>query len=84
LLESLKNPDYPGNRKAAYTITHKEGESIRTLRWRYNRWGTQGEELYDHESDPHEFTNLANQASHSEVLNEMRTMLSDIRERSKK
>ena len=37
------------------------GRSIRTARWRYNDWGegAQGEELYDHYTDPKEFNNLA-------------------------
>ena len=36
-------------------------ESIRTERWRYTEWaeGEAGVELYDHESDPNEFTNRA-------------------------
>ena len=36
--------------------------SIRTQRWRYTEWGRngwQGLELYDHDNDPKEFTNLA-------------------------
>lgn len=37
------------------------GRSIRTERWRYTEWngGQSGAELYDHETDPNEFTNLA-------------------------
>ncbi|MCP4885652.1 MAG: sulfatase [Planctomycetaceae bacterium] len=37
------------------------GCSIRTERWRYNEWaeGAAGRELYDHQSDPMEFHNLA-------------------------
>ncbi len=37
------------------------GRSIRTERWRYTEWngGDSGAELYDHDNDPHEFTNLA-------------------------
>jgi iduronate 2-sulfatase len=37
------------------------GRSIRTDRYRYSDWaeGTAGVELYDHNTDPHEFTNLA-------------------------
>lgn len=37
------------------------GCSIRTERWRYTEWaeGEAGVELYDHESDPNEFTNRA-------------------------
>lgn len=37
------------------------GRSIRTHRYRYTEWaeGKQGVELYDHQSDPREFNNLA-------------------------
>jgi iduronate 2-sulfatase len=37
------------------------GYSLRTPRWRYTEWdeGREGRELYDHESDPTELTNLA-------------------------
>jgi len=37
------------------------GRSVRTNRWRYTIWddGQAGVELYDHDADPHEYTNLA-------------------------
>ncbi|MCB1086988.1 MAG: sulfatase [Verrucomicrobiae bacterium] len=37
------------------------GRSLRTEEWRYTEWngGESGVELYDHETDPHEFRNLA-------------------------
>ncbi|HEV2293715.1 MAG TPA: sulfatase [Tepidisphaeraceae bacterium] len=38
------------------------GYSVRTDRWRYTQWGrngAEGQELYDHENDPKELTNLA-------------------------
>jgi arylsulfatase A-like enzyme len=79
----LLNPAQLGSRKAAYTVTHKNGESIRTDRWRFNRWGETGEELYDHETDPHEFTNLATVPSQSEILDQMRALLTEIREQSR-
>ena len=66
----------------AYTITHQQGESVRTDRWRYNRWGKEGEELYDHERDPEEFTNLANKPEHAATLAEMRALLDGARKRS--
>jgi arylsulfatase A-like enzyme len=39
------------------------GYSLRTLRWRYTEWdeGNHGRELYDHERDPRELTNLADE-----------------------
>ena len=41
--------------------TQVMGRSIRTERWRYTEWneGESGVELYDHQTDPGEFTNLA-------------------------
>jgi iduronate 2-sulfatase len=53
------------------------GRSIRTDQYRYNSWGTNGEELYDHYADPHEYTNLANDLKYATVLSQMRTILSE-------
>jgi arylsulfatase A-like enzyme len=66
----------------AYTVTHQRGESVRTPRWRYNRWGEQGEELYDHDADPREFTNLARDPAHAGTLAELRASLEQARRRS--
>ncbi len=73
----LKNPESAGKKKMAYTVTRRPGESIRTDRYRYNSWGDQGEELYDHESDPNEFTNLVGSEQYSSVLEEMRQLLAE-------
>jgi uncharacterized sulfatase len=37
------------------------GRSVRTARWRYTEWagGEAGAELYDHDADPQEYSNLA-------------------------
>lgn len=46
------------------------GYSIRTERWRYTEWleGNAGRELYDHDSDPEEITNLADVEKHAETV----------------
>jgi iduronate 2-sulfatase len=44
------------------TVVHGKvmGRSVRTDRYRYTEWGDSNTaELYDHEVDIHEFTNLA-------------------------
>ena len=37
----------------------KQHSSLRTKKWRYVRYNTGDEELYDHEVDPYEWDNLA-------------------------
>lgn len=46
------------------------GRSIRTERWRYTEWneGKLGMELYDHATDPKEFTNLAQSPEAKKIL----------------
>lgn len=54
------------------------GRTVRTARWRCTEWdeGKNGLELYDHDTDPHEFTNLAYDPQYAAVLRELRTILS--------
>jgi arylsulfatase A-like enzyme len=49
------------------------GYSLRTPRWRYTEWdeSRQGRELYDHENDPQELTNLANSVDHEKIIAEL-------------
>ncbi|WP_146854174.1 sulfatase [Brevifollis gellanilyticus] len=57
------------------------GRTIRTARWRCTEWdaGKNGIELYDHDADPHEYTNLANDPKHAEVLKELRGRLAELK-----
>lgn len=54
------------------------GYSLRTPRWRYTEWGDGGRlgrELYDHETDPKELTNLANAPAHASTVKELAQQL---------
>lgn len=73
--------------KAAYTQTTRmvekkqiAGRSVRTERYRYIEWdeGRQGAELYDHQGDPGEITNLARSAAHAKVVEQMKQKLAEV------
>lgn len=53
------------------------GRSVRTARWRCTEWneGRDGLELYDHDADPREYTNLASEPRHAKTLSELRALL---------
>lgn len=46
--------------------------TVRDTRWRYIRYADGGEELYDHEKDPREWKNLANDPVYSNVIAELK------------
>jgi uncharacterized sulfatase len=86
LVPLLKNPAKSWDRPA-YTQVRRGntnnffmGYSVRTDRWRYTEWdgGTRGAELYDHENDPQEFTNLAPNAKYAKTVKQMRGLLQKI------
>ncbi|MCL5282233.1 MAG: DUF4976 domain-containing protein [Planctomycetes bacterium] len=67
----------------AYTQVQRgdgPGHSVRTERWRYTEWafGKKGRELYDHENDPQELHNLANDAKHADVVAQMKSLLKQV------
>ncbi len=79
LRKLLDNPKASHDRPA-YTQVWRggfPGHSVRTERWRYTEWdnGKKGLELYDHDADPMEYTNLAKDPVHEEVQKEMKALV---------
>jgi uncharacterized sulfatase len=86
----LDDPTKP-TKDAAFTMTTRDdspdqdhskvmsyqGRSVRTDRWRYTEWdgGKRGVELYDHDNDPHEWKNLANDPQYKNALRELQQAL---------
>jgi uncharacterized sulfatase len=67
-------------KQAAYTVVARGrgllARSVRTERYRYTEWGDEKTaELYDHETDPREYTNLVRDPKHSKILIEMKNLL---------
>ena len=85
----LSDPAEPGRNWAVTHVTRpgskKEGTppfsgySVRTPRWRYTEWdeGHRGRELYDHDADPRELTNLADDPPHA---NDMAALAAQLRD----
>jgi arylsulfatase A-like enzyme len=76
----LDNPNQPWKKAAFTTLARRNlmGRSVRTERYRYTEWGDEKTaELYDHQTDPREYTNLVNDPKHASALAEMRKTLKD-------
>ena len=58
LVGLLKNPTANWDRPAL-TTHGRNNHAVRSERWRYIRYADGSEELYDHDSDPQEWSNLA-------------------------
>ncbi len=60
-------------KQAAFTLVTRGpklyGQSVRTARWRFTRWSDGQSELYDHDQDPEELHNVADQ--HPSIINEL-------------
>jgi uncharacterized sulfatase len=74
----LRDPQRPWKKAAFTTVVHGKvmGRSVRTDRYRYTEWGDGNTaELYDHEVDMHEFTNLAFGGKDSHAKQELSAIL---------
>ncbi|WP_420454538.1 sulfatase-like hydrolase/transferase [Rubrivirga sp.] len=70
----LANPDAPWDRPALSTWMY-QNHSLRTERYRYIRYRDGTEELYDHEVDPLEWTNVAGHPDYADVRAELEAQL---------
>ena len=67
LAKLLKNPN-AARAWPAITTHNQNNHTVRSERWRYIRYADGSEELYDHQTDPHEWTNLAQDKRYAKVL----------------
>ncbi len=65
--------------EAAYAVTVNGGESVRNRTWRFNLWRNGDTELYNQETDPNEFTNLAHDPAHTSIAASMNQLLLEMR-----
>jgi arylsulfatase A-like enzyme len=74
LVPLLENParDWP---HAVLTTWGRNNHALRDARWRYIRMADGAEELYDHQTDPNEWHNLAGRAEQAAVKQRMRKFL---------
>jgi arylsulfatase A-like enzyme len=70
LLPLLKDPKAPWDRPAL-TTHGRNCHALRTPRWRYIRYSDGTEELYDHDADEMEWTNLAADPQHAAVKKDL-------------
>ncbi len=70
----LRNPQAAWDRPAVSTA-RGANHAVRSEKWRYIRYNDGGEELYDHDVDPNEWTNLAGNPAHAAVKDQLRSSL---------
>ncbi len=77
LLTLLKNPQADWQ-PPALTTHGRNNHSLRSKRWRYIRYADGSEELYDHENDAMEWTNLADDPKYADVIAEHKKWLPSV------
>jgi arylsulfatase A-like enzyme len=70
LVPLLRNPETLWDRPVVTTHGYMN-HAVRSERYRYIRYSDGSEELYDHEKDPWEWTNLANDPNYQRVKEEL-------------
>ena len=78
----MKNPDLPW--KPAVFSRYFAGESVRTDRYLYTEWYRRNGDryarmLYDHQADPHENNNIAEEKEHESLVTRLSKMIEENR-----
>ncbi|MGE0607843.1 MAG: sulfatase [Pirellulales bacterium] len=79
LLPQLQQADAP-REKPAITSHNRGNHAVRSQRWRYIHYADGSQELYDLQSDPREWTNLADDAAYERIIADHRRWLPTIDE----
>lgn len=74
LVNTLKNPD-AAVREAAFTVGNRDDYALRGTDWAYLRYRDGSEELYNMQTDPKQFTNLATDPAYTDTLHAQRAKL---------
>jgi iduronate 2-sulfatase len=79
----LEDPQQKWKETAFSQVTRGKlmGRTVRTPRWRYTEWddGNKGIELYDHENDPREETNLAADPAQAATVKRLKELLKQMK-----
>ena len=70
----LQNPSATWN-QPAITTYGPNNHAVRDQRWRLIRYADGSQELYDHDTDPLEWTNLAEEKEHSQTITRLAEFL---------
>ncbi|MEL6897162.1 MAG: sulfatase, partial [Planctomycetota bacterium] len=70
LVSQLRDPKTE-RAEAAVSFSFQGNFSVRSRRWRYVRYDDGAKELYDHDNDPSEFTNLASDPQYTAVIRKL-------------
>ncbi len=74
LVPQLVQPSSSSKRRVLTTFD-ANNYALTGERWKYIRYADESEELYDHQADPHEWHNLANDPQHASLKQELRQSL---------
>lgn len=74
LVPLMRDPESRWDRPILTSFAPRN-HSLRSTRWHYIRYGDGSEELYDHQNDPHEWRNVADDPAHRLIIEELRESL---------